>query len=317
MLITLVFCLTTYTSVLQNFPLCQQLNQPSRIFDENITHSQQKIFSLRRSRVFTSWYFCFKKKENFTYLNLAYREHFFISVVKFSLNRIVKMKLILFIIAAFVVAGTSAQNSNVTAEFQNIQNEIEANISSFIDYFDVNIQGAIDAARSLLQVAVNALNALLTFTANLVSPSFANMVQNGLSAVVDSLITDLNSNSLRNSTSQYFRTVRDVYRSRIEKYYAAYNSSGIYQCWNVSRPQIRQVWRDFLNTTATQIRPYLTDFRNLSDTQYKKAESVFIQAQRNAPACFFFLQPQKSRNCREAYVSEISRSDKSVFKNYF
>lgn len=217
------------------------------------------------------------------------------------------MKIFLFLTSAFLVAGTTAQQNNVTVDLQNLLNEIDQNAASFIDSFVANLQGAVDAARTLLQFAVNALNTLLTFTANLVSPSFANMVQNSLSAVVDSLIVDFNSDSLRNATAQYFQTAREVYRSRLQNFISTYNStSGIYQCWNISRPQIREVLRKFLNTTATQIRPFIVEFRNNTDIQYRKAEANFTYYQRNAPACFYLFQPIRSRNCREAYVSRLS-----------
>jgi hypothetical protein len=218
------------------------------------------------------------------------------------------MKLFFFFIATLLIGSSTAQSSqsNITAEFQAIFNELNANADRFANELVAAMQGAARAARDAL---VASYTALKIFVAPFLSGEYLNILGAAVNVTANTLLEDTSAVFLLNTTAEYFSVARTIYRDAVSRYAQFFNSSlvlssEIYQCWNATRPQIAQVFRTFINNTRVQSKPIIDTFKNTTATEYSKFNQNFTSYQRNTPICFILFKSCRDR--KDQYVSELS-----------
>lgn len=213
------------------------------------------------------------------------------------------MKLFYFLVAAFLIGGSAAQSVNVTLDIQIDLNDFEASVNDFARNFVDSLRGAVDIARSFLEASWNALRLFLTSISNFTSPTFVRLIEAGINVTREAFNNDFAESLLRNATDLWIETTSDIYREVRQQYIEVYNASrDVYQCWNVSRPLIVQVLRDFISTTSEQSRPSIQDFRDVTSYELDVVVENITHYQMNVPRCWS-LNLFKRRECKDAYVS--------------
>ena len=214
------------------------------------------------------------------------------------------MKLFFFLIAAVLVAGTSAQNNSISVDLQRIFNRTDAQVDAFVNSFVKDLRGAANDASTLLSNFWNTARSNLLEWYSVWSPVYSSLVDRALNMTMQAFSIDYSAVSLGNATITSFQNARALY-SEIFQQYIGTNSTAynVYQCWNASRSQVTQVLGTFINSTFTLSRPTIVEFRNVTTREFNTVMANFtsyrLQAIRQCPLYLIF----KVLSCRNQYVN--------------
>ena len=214
------------------------------------------------------------------------------------------MKLFFFLVAAFLVAGTSAQNNSISGDLQRIFNRTDAQVDAFVTDFVNDLRGAANNGLSLLSNFWNGVRSGLLEWFGVTSPAFVSLVDRALNVTVQTFAIDYSASWLRNVTITNFQDARALYNEIFQQYIGTNSTAyNVYQCWNASRSQVAQVLGTFINSTFTLSRPSIAEFRNVTTREFNTVMANFtsyrLQVIRQCPVYLIF----RVAACRNQFVN--------------
>jgi hypothetical protein len=209
------------------------------------------------------------------------------------------MKLFVFLIVTLFVATTTAQ-ANIPEDIKNIAYNIEMTVNGFAANFAGGIRSAVSNGLTVFQTWWNRYSSAKLLTYSIVSPALNTTVNNGLNSVRDAFA---NNNQTRRSI---YAAVSNVYQQALQDYLAVRNtSSGVFQCWNISRPKIVRVISTYVNNTLIQAQPLITSYNQYVIQQNAILTSNFTTYQVRVMKCLKNLFVNAILQCRDEFVSRL------------